>query len=242
MNFSVLLDRLNWPTAHSVIGHLMQKLILFHPNIKIYQYLITYIIDFLFTSKWSFELCREWHFHILKTVVVIALQYRLMCYECHFQMKTLLIVFFSSEKSSGFYWLSHNALFARERKREREREREREKEKERVNMIMKVQGITKHFFRKGKQNISSLHKIICSLVSLFLFILWKLLQSEKFLQCLITSVLVSYKLISFLKENINFNKLSIPIKNFFLWDTVFGETILTSFNWFWHQYEVHRLR
>ena len=89
------------------------------------------------------------------------------------------------------------------------------RERERVNMIMKVQGITKHFFRKGKQNFSSLHKIICSLVSLFLFILWKLLQSEKFLQCLITSVLVSYKLISFLKENIKFNKLSIPMKNFF---------------------------
>ena len=47
-------------------------------------------------------------------------------------------------------------------------ERERERERERVNMIMKVQGIIKHFFRKGKQNISSLHKIICSLVSLFL--------------------------------------------------------------------------
>ena len=40
---------------------------------------------------------------------------------------------------------------------------------ERVDMIiMKVQGINNHFFMKGKQNISILHKIICSLVSLFL--------------------------------------------------------------------------
>ena len=40
--------------------------------------------------------------------------------------------------------------------------------REKVDMIMKVQNINKHFFMKRKQNISSLHKIICSLVSLFL--------------------------------------------------------------------------
>ena len=41
-------------------------------------------------------------------------------------------------------------------------------------MIMKVQGINKHFFlMKGKQNISSLRKIICSLVSLFLLCIMK---------------------------------------------------------------------
>ena len=34
-------------------------------------------------------------------------------------------------------------------------------------IIVKVKSITNHFFMKGKQNISSLHKIICSLVSLF---------------------------------------------------------------------------
>ena len=40
---------------------------------------------------------------------------------------------------------------------------------ERVDVFMvKVQSITNHFFMKGKQSISSLHKIICSLVSLFL--------------------------------------------------------------------------
>ena len=77
-------------------------------------------------------------------------------------------------------------------------------------------------------------------------------QPAKFLQCLITSVLVSSKLISYLKENIKFNKLPVPVwraaestlifscetahyscsirpgycvvKNMFLQDTVFEET------------------
>ena len=40
---------------------------------------------------------------------------------------------------------------------------------ERVDMIMiKVQSITNHFFMKEKQNISSFHKVIRNLVSLFL--------------------------------------------------------------------------
>ena len=39
---------------------------------------------------------------------------------------------------------------------------------ERAHMIIiKVQSFNNNFFMKGKQNISSLHKIICSLVSLF---------------------------------------------------------------------------
>ena len=40
--------------------------------------------------------------------------------------------------------------------------------REKVDMILKVQSITKHFFMKGTQNISTLQKIICSLESLFL--------------------------------------------------------------------------
>ena len=44
----------------------------------------------------------------------------------------------------------------------------RQSMQKRVDMIIiKVQSITNNFFMKGKQNISSLHKIICSLVSLF---------------------------------------------------------------------------
>ena len=48
-------------------------------------------------------------------------------------------------------------------------------------MIMKVQGINKHFFflMKGKQNISSLRKIICSLVSLFLLCIMKVVIACK---------------------------------------------------------------
>ena len=49
---------------------------------------------------------------------------------------------------------------------------------ERVDMIMKVQIITKHFFfYERKQNISSLHKIICSLVSLFLLYIMKVVTA-----------------------------------------------------------------
>ena len=45
----------------------------------------------------------------------------------------------------------------------------RQSMQERVDVIIiKVQRITNHFFMKGKQNISSLQKIICSLVSLIL--------------------------------------------------------------------------
>ena len=48
------------------------------------------------------------------------------------------------------------------------------------------------FFYERKQNISSLHKIICSLVSLFLLYIMKVVEPANFLQCLITSsVLVS---------------------------------------------------
>ena len=45
----------------------------------------------------------------------------------------------------------------------------RQSKQDRLDMIItKVKSITYHFLMKGNQNISSLHKIICSLVSLFL--------------------------------------------------------------------------
>ena len=40
-------------------------------------------------------------------------------------------------------------------------------------------SITEHFFMKGKQNISSLHKIICSLASLFLLYIMKVVVACK---------------------------------------------------------------
>ena len=78
----------------------------------------------------------------------------------------------SSETFSGSYWLLHNALpsplHLSKHARKRERDRDREREREREDMTLKVQSINKHIFMKGKQNISSLHKTICGLVSLFL--------------------------------------------------------------------------
>ena len=50
---------------------------------------------------------------------------------------------------------------------------------ERVDMILKVQSITKHFFMKGKQNISSLYKTIYSLISLFLLYIMKVVAPCK---------------------------------------------------------------
>ena len=66
--FSVLLLELNSPNYSWAIGsknwyYFTQ---MHNPNIKIYQYLIIYIIlFFLFTSKWSFELSRGCHISYL---------------------------------------------------------------------------------------------------------------------------------------------------------------------------------
>ena len=74
------------------------------------------------------------------------------------------------------YFVSlHNALLSLLHSSDKECMRERE----RVDMILKVQSITKHFFMKGKQNISNLHKIICSLVSLFLLYIMKVAAAWK---------------------------------------------------------------
>ena len=72
------------------------------------------------------------------------------------------------------YFVSlHNALLSLLHSSDKECMRER------VDMILKVQSITKHFFMKGKQNISNLHKIICSLVSLFLLYIMKVAAAWK---------------------------------------------------------------
>ena len=42
--------------------------------------------------------------------------------------------------------------------------------REEVDLILKVKSFTKHFFIKGKQNISSLQKIICSLLPFIVII------------------------------------------------------------------------
>ena len=43
----------------------------------------------------------------------------------------------------------------------------------------RVDSITNHFFMKGKQNISSVRKIICSLVSLYLLHFMKVVVACK---------------------------------------------------------------
>ena len=60
----------------------------------------------------------------------------------------------------------HTMLSLHKRERERERERDRESKYD-YESTRYYQAL----FMKGKQNLSSLHKIICSLVSLFLFTL-----------------------------------------------------------------------
>ena len=54
----------------------------------------------------------------------------------------------------------------------------RQSMQQRVDMI-KVQSITNDFFMKGKQNIFSLYKIICSQVSLFLPYIMKVVAACK---------------------------------------------------------------
>ena len=46
-------------------------------------------------------------------------------------------------------------------------------------MIMKVQDITNNLFMKGKQKISSSHKIICSLLSVLLLYIMKVVAACK---------------------------------------------------------------
>ena len=84
--------------------------------------------------------------------------------------------FVSSGNSSGSYWLLYHALPSPLHSLDKVYKREREIE--RVDMIMKVQGITKHFFMTGKQNISSLPKVIYSLVSLFLLCIMKVVDQS----------------------------------------------------------------
>ena len=123
----------------------------------------------MFTSKWSFELSREWHFSYLvnsccyRTTISIGVLWVSVPDEN--LTKCTLLVQRSLQTLSDYHKMFFPPHFIHQTKHSRERER--------VDMIMKVQSITKHFFMKGKQNISSLHKIIYSLVSLFLLCIMK---------------------------------------------------------------------
>ena len=82
--------------------------------------------------------------------------------------KCTLLVQRRSQALIDYYTMLFPPHFIYQSMQEREREIEIEREREREDMTLKVQSINKHIFMKGKQNISSLHKTICGLVSLFL--------------------------------------------------------------------------
>ena len=71
--------------------------------------------------------------------------------------------------------LSLTTSFIKQSMQERDRETQRDRER--------GDSITKHFFMKGKQNISSLQKIICSLVSIVLLYIMKVVDA-----CRVSSV------------------------------------------------------
>ena len=100
----------------------------------------------------------------------------------------------------------HTMLFAPHFIHQIKHARERERERERERGSRYDYKSTKYYqaFFLWKENKISLVNIKLLLVQYlyFYYIFWKLLQPAKFPQCLITPVLVSYKLISYLKENI----------------------------------------
>ena len=128
----------------------------------------------MFTSKWSFELSIEWHFSYLvnscRYRTAISIDVLWMSVPDENLTKCTLLVQRSPQALIDYYTMLFpppTSLI-------------RQSMQERVDMIIiKVQSITNHFFMKGKQNISSLHKIICSLVSLFLWYIMKVVAACK---------------------------------------------------------------
>ena len=160
----------------------------------------------MFTSKWSFELSREWHFSYLvnsccyRTTISIGVLWVSVPDEN--LTKCTLLVQRSPQALIDYYTMLFpppTSLI-------------RQSMQERVDMIIiKVQSITNHFFMKGKQNISSLHKIICSLVSLFLWYIMKVVAACK-VSSVFNHISPSFLKTNFIlkKKNIKFNKFSTP--------------------------------
>ena len=101
--------------------------------------------------------------------------------------KPYQMYFVSSEKSSGSYWSWRNALPSPLHLSDKACKREP------VDMIFKVQILPINYFMKGKQNTSSLHKIIWSLVSLFLSYIKKVVAA-----CKVSPAFFNYISLSFL--------------------------------------------
>ena len=128
----------------------------------------------MLTWKWSFELSREWHFSYLvnscRYLTTMSIDVLWVSVPGENLTKCTLLVQRSPQALIDYYTMLFpppTSLI-------------RQSMQERVDMIIiKVQSITNHFFMKGKQNISSLHKIICSLVSLFLWYIMKVVAACK---------------------------------------------------------------
>ena len=87
--------------------------------------------------------------------------------------------FVSSEKSSGSYWSSHNAIYSLFHLSDKAFKRERERERDSRYDYESTKYYQAFFFTKVKQNISSLHKIISSVLSLFLLYIMKVVAACK---------------------------------------------------------------
>ena len=128
----------------------------------------------MFQSKWPFELSWEWNFPYLvnscRYRTAISIDVLLMSVPDENLTKCTLLVQKSLRVLIDYYTMHFfppTSLI-------------RQSMQERVDMIIvKVQSIINHFFMKGKRNISSLHKIICSLVSLFLWYIMKVVAACK---------------------------------------------------------------
>ena len=128
----------------------------------------------MFTSKRSFELSSEWYFLYLvnscryHTAISIDVL-RMSVLDKNLAKCTLLI-----QRSLHALIDYHKMLFLPHFIHQTKHAREK------VEMILKAQSISKYFVMKGTQNISGLHTIICSIVSLFLWYIMKIVVSSVF--------------------------------------------------------------
>ena len=134
----------------------------------------------------SFELGRKWHFSYLvnscRYHTSIAIDVLWMPVPDENLTKCTLLVQRSPQALINHPTMLFPPYFIYQTKHAREK----------VDMILKVQSITKCFFIKGKQNISSLRKIIWSLESLFLLYIKKVAAA-----CKVSPVFFNYISLSF---------------------------------------------
>ena len=152
-----------------------------NPNIKIYQYLIIYIILFFYLHQNDLliEFSREWYFSYLinscryRTAISIDVLWMLVPDEN--LTKWTLLVQRSPQALIDHHIMLFTPYFIYQTKHSRERERERDSRYD----YESTKYYQAFFFTKVKQNISSLHKIISSVLSLFLLYIMKVVAACK---------------------------------------------------------------